>query len=134
MTPSTSGHPAPLPFYPQRLVRTPNIIFAMYRIKENQKPLAVRLLSVAEAPGVKAAGFMGDGPNDQYALAETPHSIAIAGGAAAARAASHVELATSAVLPDAIVAARLFHGGRAVVLRDIVFTGTQARGRSHVGA
>ncbi|RYG52219.1 hypothetical protein EON67_01730 [archaeon] len=68
--------------------------------------------------------FIGDGPNDADALSATPHSVAIAHGSSTAKAAANVEVQTSACLPDLINMAQLFHGGRAIILRDIVFTGT----------
>ena len=67
--------------------------------------------------------YVGDGPNDQPALASTPHSVAIATGSALARGASNCLVKASTRLPDLVTASRMFHGGRAIVLRDIVFTG-----------
>jgi hypothetical protein len=67
---------------------------------------------------------MGDGPNDESALSRTPHSVAMAGGSVLAKNAANVEVASSTALPELITLARLFHGGRAVVMRDVVFVGT----------
>jgi hypothetical protein len=80
----------------------------------------------AAAAGTRAARciFMGDGPNDENALSRTPHSVAMAGGSVLAKNAANVEVVSSTALPELITLARLFHGGRAVVLRDVVFVGT----------
>lgn len=68
--------------------------------------------------------FMGDGPNDAPALSRTPHSVAMRVGSVLARNVANVEAESSVALPELITLARLFHGGRAVVLRDVVFVGT----------
>jgi hypothetical protein len=68
--------------------------------------------------------FMGDGPNDEGALSCTEHSVAIASGSLAAKNASNVEVVSSTALPDLVTLSRLFHGGRAIILRDIVFVGS----------
>lgn len=68
--------------------------------------------------------FMGDGPNDAPALSRTPHSVAMRVGSVLARNVANAEAESSVALPELITLARLFHGGRAVVLRDVVFVGT----------
>ena len=107
----------------QGVTTHPAIHFAFFRVKQTLKPLAVRLLSAAEGAGTRCV-FIGDGPNDEPALAATEHSLAIGHGSAAARNSANFEVTSSVSLPDAFTMAKLFHGGRAIILRDIVFSGT----------
>ncbi|CAE7298458.1 unnamed protein product [Symbiodinium sp. KB8] len=121
------------------LVRCPAVSFGFYRIRHDKKPCALELFSRsadlpedAEAAAAAAARggvplsppiFVGDGTNDEPVLLTTPHSVAIAAGSLAARNASNLELRSVAALPDVVTMARLNHGGRALVLRDILFVG-----------
>ncbi|KAA0163094.1 hypothetical protein FNF31_02917 [Cafeteria roenbergensis] len=121
------------------LMRCPAVSFGFYRIRHDKKPCALELFSRsadlpedAEAAAAAAARggvplsppiFVGDGTNDEPVLLTTPHSVAIAAGSLAARNASNLELRSVAALPDVVTMARLNHGGRALVLRDILFVG-----------
>jgi len=120
------------------ILSSPSVTMAFFRIRHNVKPKALALFAPGTAPDDLAraqaeadAGrvrspapiFIGDGTNDEPALLETAHSIAIAQGSLAARNAANIEVLSAAALPDVISMARLAHGGRAIVLRDVLFAG-----------
>jgi hypothetical protein len=117
------------------LVSARNVSFAFFRCPARAKPLAFELIAKSlptEKKIVRGSEtdtnvlpiYIGDGPNDELVLARTPHSVAIASGSQLARLSSNVIVSGAPALSDTITLARLFHGGRQIILRDVVFVGT----------
>jgi hypothetical protein len=107
-----------------RVLNHPDAVFAFYRIRQTLKPLALDLFMTSPDDEVSPPPiFIGDGTNDEKALLMTEHSVAIRCGSQAARNASNVEVSSAAALPDIISMSKLNHGGRGLVLRDVLFVG-----------